>query len=157
MSAPGQFQTLGRVLAMSASHLKADSPRRRAHVRSVPLATCFLKRLLRAETSGPFSAQSGRQRSVLEARGYDETSTSRMAVAQTYPTRPVRLIVGFTPGGGNDIVARLIGQWLSERLGQPFVIENRPGAGSNIGTQAVANAPPDGYTLLLCGTTNAIN
>ena len=68
----------------------------------------------------------------------------------------MRLIVGFTPGGGNDIVARLIGQWLSVRLGQPFVIENRPGAGSNIGTQAVVNAPPDGYTLLLCGTTNAI-
>ncbi len=82
---------------------------------------------------------------------------SRTAWAQGYPTRPVRLIVGFTPGGGNDIVARLIGQWLSERLGQPFVIENRPGAGSNIGTQAVVNAPPDGYTLLLCGTTNAIN
>jgi tripartite-type tricarboxylate transporter receptor subunit TctC len=65
--------------------------------------------------------------------------------------------VGFTPGGGNDIVARLIGQWLSERLGQPFVVENRPGAGSNIGAQAVVNASPDGYTLLLCGTTNAIN
>ena len=84
-------------------------------------------------------------------------AVSRPSWAQVYPARPVRVIVGFTPGGGNDIVARLIGQWLSERLGQPFVIENRPGAGSNIGTQAVANAPPDGYTLLLCGTTNAIN
>jgi tripartite-type tricarboxylate transporter receptor subunit TctC len=84
-------------------------------------------------------------------------AVSRPAWAQAYPARPVRLIVGFTPGGGNDIVARLIGQWLSVRLGQPFVIENRPGAGSNIGTQAVVNAPPDGSTLLLCGTTNAIN
>src|SRR5215210_82490 len=78
------------------------------------------------------------------------------ARAQTYPARPVRIIVGFAPGGGNDIVARLIGQWLSERLGQPFVIENRPGAGSNIGTQAVVNAPPDGYTLLLVGASSAI-
>jgi tripartite-type tricarboxylate transporter receptor subunit TctC len=84
-------------------------------------------------------------------------AVSRIAMAQAYPSRSVRIIVGFTPGGGNDIVARLIGQWLSERLGQPFVIENRPGAGSNIGTQAVVNAPPDGYTLLLAGTTNAIN
>ena len=84
-------------------------------------------------------------------------AVSRTAWAQAYPTRPVRLIVGYTPGGGNDIVARLIGQWLSERLGQPFVIENRPGGASNIATHAVVNAPPDGYTLLLVGTTNAIN
>jgi tripartite-type tricarboxylate transporter receptor subunit TctC len=84
-------------------------------------------------------------------------AVSRIATAQTYPARPVRVIVGFAAGGGNDIVARLIGQWLSERLGQPFVIENRPGGGSNIATQAVANAAPDGYTLLLVGTTNAIN
>jgi tripartite-type tricarboxylate transporter receptor subunit TctC len=79
------------------------------------------------------------------------------AWAETYPSRPVHWIVGFTPAGGNDIVARLMGQWLSERLGQPFVIENRPGAGTNIATEAVVNAPPDGYTLLLANLANAIN
>jgi tripartite-type tricarboxylate transporter receptor subunit TctC len=84
-------------------------------------------------------------------------AVSCVAWAQTYPTRPVRWIVGFTPAGGNDIVARLMGQWLSERLGQPFVIENRPGAGTNIATEAVVNAPPDGYTLLLANLANAIN
>ena len=84
-------------------------------------------------------------------------AVSRIAAAQAYPTRPVRIIVGFAPGGAIDIVARLIGQWLSERLGQPFVIENRPGAGSNIGTEAVVRAPADGYTLLLVGAANAIN
>ena len=76
-------------------------------------------------------------------------AVSRIAWAQAYPTRPVRIIVGFAAGGATDILARLIGQWLSERLGQPFVIENRPGAGSNIATEAVVRAPPDGYTLLL--------
>ena len=84
-------------------------------------------------------------------------TVSRIAMAQTYPSRPVRWIVGFPPGGGNDIFARLIGQWLSERLGQPFVIENRPGAGSNIATEAVVRASPDGYTLLLANAANAIN
>ncbi len=84
-------------------------------------------------------------------------AASGFAWAQTYPLRPVRIIVGFAAGGPNDILARLIGQWLSERLGQPFVIENRPGAGSNIATEAVVRAPPDGYTLLLVGTPNAIN
>jgi tripartite-type tricarboxylate transporter receptor subunit TctC len=79
------------------------------------------------------------------------------ARAQTYPTRPVRWIVGFAAGGPNDILARLLAQWLSERLGQPFVIENRPGAGGSIGTEAVVNAPADGYTLLLVSTANAIN
>src|SRR5262245_51798427 len=75
-------------------------------------------------------------------------AVSCIARAQSDPLRPVRLIVGFPPGGG-DIVARLIGQWLSERLGQPFIIENRPGAGGNIATEVVVRAPPDGYTLLL--------
>jgi tripartite-type tricarboxylate transporter receptor subunit TctC len=82
---------------------------------------------------------------------------SRIATAQTYPTRPVRIIVGFPPAGGADTMARLMGQWLSERLDQPFVIENRPGAGSNIGTEAVVRAPPDGYTLLMVLTPNAVN
>ena len=84
-------------------------------------------------------------------------AVSRIAWAQTYPTRPVRIIVGLAPGGATDIVARLIGQWLSERLGQPFVIENRPGAGGNIATEAVVRAPADGYTLLLVNAANAIN
>jgi len=82
---------------------------------------------------------------------------SRSASAQSYPTRPVRIIVGFTPAGATDILARLIGQWLSERLGQPFIVENRPGGGSNIGTEAVVRAPADGYTLLLVAPANAIN
>ncbi len=82
---------------------------------------------------------------------------SRIAWAQAYPTRPVRWIVGYPPAGATDIAARLIGQWLSDRLGQPFVIENRPGASGNIGTEAVVNAPPDGYTLLLVNAGNAIN
>ena len=82
---------------------------------------------------------------------------SRVAWAQTYPARPVRIIVTTTPGGAPDILARLMGPWLSKRLGQQFVVENRPGGGSNIGTEAVVRAPPDGHTLLLVTTNNAIN
>jgi tripartite-type tricarboxylate transporter receptor subunit TctC len=84
-------------------------------------------------------------------------AVSRIARAQIYPTRPVRIIVGFPAGGVTDITARVTGQWLSERLGQPFVIENRPGAATNIATEAVIRAPADGYTLLLANATNAIN
>src|SRR5215470_7937487 len=84
-------------------------------------------------------------------------TVSHLAWAQAYPTRPVRIIVGFAPSGATDIMARLIGQWLSERLGQQFIVENRPGAASNIGTEAVVNAPPDGYTLLVATVVNAIN
>ena len=84
-------------------------------------------------------------------------AVSRVAWAQTYPTRPVRLIVPVAPAGASDITARLIGQWLSERLGQPFIIENRPGAGNSIGTEAVVRAPADGHTLLLVGGFNAVN
>ena len=82
---------------------------------------------------------------------------SRLVAAQAYPARPVHLIVGFAPGGSTDILARLMGQWLSERLGQQFVIENRAGAGTNIATEAVVNSPPDGYTLLFTTGANFIN
>jgi tripartite-type tricarboxylate transporter receptor subunit TctC len=84
-------------------------------------------------------------------------AASRIACAQAYPARPVRLIVGFAAGGAPDIVARLLGRWLSERLGQPFIVENRTGAGGSIATEAVAHAPPDGYSLLFVTSANAIN
>jgi tripartite-type tricarboxylate transporter receptor subunit TctC len=84
-------------------------------------------------------------------------AVSRIASAQTYPSRPVRLIAGFPPGGVLDLFARLIGQWLSERLGQPFIVENRAGAGGNLAAEAVVKAPPDGYTLLQIGAHNAWN
>src|SRR5262245_55932535 len=84
-------------------------------------------------------------------------AVSRIARAQAYPTRPVRIIVGYPPGGSADVVARLIGQQLSERLGQSFVVENRPGAGTNIATEAVVKSAPDGYTLLVVDASPAIN
>jgi tripartite-type tricarboxylate transporter receptor subunit TctC len=93
----------------------------------------------------------------LTAGAFALQASSQIAKAQGYPTRPVRLISGFPPGGSTDILARLMGQWLSERLGQPFIIENRPGAGGNIGAEAVVRAPPDGYTLLLIGPANEVN
>jgi tripartite-type tricarboxylate transporter receptor subunit TctC len=84
-------------------------------------------------------------------------AVARVARAQAYPTRPVRIVVGFAAGGSTDIGARLVGQWLQERLGQPFVIENRPGAGTNIATETVVRAPADGYTLLMVGPSSAVN
>ena len=84
-------------------------------------------------------------------------AVSRIAKAETYPSRPVRIMVGLPAGYATDIIARLTGQWLSERLGQQFVVENRPGAAGNIATEAVVRAPPDGYTLLIVLANNAIN
>src|SRR5207253_714744 len=84
-------------------------------------------------------------------------AVSRIAWAQAYPSRPVRLIIGYPPGGSADLTARLMAQWLSERLGQQFVVESRPGAGTNLATEAVVHAPADGYTLLLVAPANAIN
>jgi tripartite-type tricarboxylate transporter receptor subunit TctC len=84
-------------------------------------------------------------------------AASRIAWAQSYPARPVRVVVGNPVGSATDSLARVMSQWLSERLGRPFFVENRPGAGSNIAAEAVAHAPPDGYTLLLVGATNATN
>ncbi|HEX8809874.1 MAG TPA: tripartite tricarboxylate transporter substrate-binding protein, partial [Xanthobacteraceae bacterium] len=91
------------------------------------------------------------------AAGALATPVARPAFADAYPSRPVRLLSGFAPAGGNDIIARLMGQWLTERLGQTFVIENRPGAGTNIAAEVVINSPPDGYTLFVTNLSNAIN
>ena len=91
------------------------------------------------------------------AAGAAALTPPRTGSAQTYPSRPVRWIVPYPPGGATDIPARLIGQYLSERLGQQFVIENRSGAGANIGTEAVVRSPPDGYTMLFISTANMIN
>jgi tripartite-type tricarboxylate transporter receptor subunit TctC len=100
----------------------------------------------------------GRRRLLQLAVGAAALPTvSRIARAQAYPTRPVRIIVGFAPGGASDIITRLMGQWLSERLGEPFVIENRPGGGTNIATEAVVRAPADGYTLLMVGPAQTVH
>src|SRR5215813_13193850 len=100
---------------------------------------------------------SRRQFLHLAAGGAALPAVSRIARAQAYPSRPVRVIVPFAAAGPNDIVARVVGQWLSEHLAQPFVIENRPGAGSNIGTEMVVHSPPDGYTVLVVSVSHAIN
>jgi tripartite-type tricarboxylate transporter receptor subunit TctC len=93
----------------------------------------------------------------LAAGGAAVSAVSRLALAQGYPSRPVHILVGFAPGGPTDIAARLIGQWLSARLGQQFIVENRPGAATNIATEAVVRSPPDGYTLLAAVSTNTMN
>jgi tripartite-type tricarboxylate transporter receptor subunit TctC len=98
-----------------------------------------------------------RQFLYLTAGALASPAAARLAFADAYPSRPVRLIVGFTPAGGNDIIARLMGHWLTERLGQTFVIENRPGAGTNIAAELVIKSPPDGYTLFVTNLSNAIN
>jgi tripartite-type tricarboxylate transporter receptor subunit TctC len=98
-----------------------------------------------------------RRSALILVAGAALLSAERVARAQAYPTRPVRIIVGFPPSGGADVSARLIGQWLSERWGQPFVVENRPGAATNLATEAVVRAPADGHALLLAFTSSAIN
>jgi tripartite-type tricarboxylate transporter receptor subunit TctC len=100
---------------------------------------------------------SRRQLLQLAAAAIAAPAPARRALAQSYPARPVRLIIGYTPGGSADLTARLLGQWLTERLGQTFVVESRPGGGTNIATEAVVRAAPDGYTLLLVAPANAIN
>src|SRR5215467_5987376 len=133
------------------------SPRRpiRSAPRSLPRAPSWRRRAERDEAS---TLKLPRRRFLyLATAAAALPSVSRMATAQTYPTRPVRFIIGYPPGGSADLTARLMGQWLSERLGQPVVIESRPGAGTNIATETVVNAPPDGYTLLLVAPANAIN
>ena len=101
-----------------------------------------------AEESGGRTHQGPASRPLPDFGSGRPQTVSQVTHAQGYPTRPLRLVVGFAPGGGNDITARLMGQWLSEHLGQPFVIENWPGAATNIATEAVVNATPDGYTIL---------
>jgi tripartite-type tricarboxylate transporter receptor subunit TctC len=134
---------------MTASAIVSDEVRKQARGTTT--------RVSQAETGGRTMKLARRQLLPLGAGAAALLAGSRFARAQTYPSRPVRIVVGFAAGGPNDILARLIGQRLSEQLGQQFVIENRPGAGSNIATETVVRAAPDGYTLLLVGTPNAIN
>jgi tripartite-type tricarboxylate transporter receptor subunit TctC len=112
----------------------------------------------RNQPARPLNAQHPRRQFLRLAAGAAAVpALSRIAKAQVYPSRPVRIIVPFSPGDGSDIVVRLLGQWLSERLGQSFIVENRPGAGGNIGTEAVVRAAPDGYTLLWVTSANAVS
>src|SRR5262245_33713731 len=112
---------------------------------------------VRDEDGQPPHLLGRRQFLHLAAGAASLTAVSRIARAQAYPTRPVRIIVGYSAGSASDIIARLIAQWLSERLGQQFVVENRPGAGGNIAAEAVVRSAPDGYTLILPASPDAIN
>src|SRR5436190_3860354 len=112
---------------------------------------------VRRDQAGVAAVMTARRLFVLGLFGLLLAGGDAVRAADPYPMRPLRWVVGFVPGGATDIVARIMGQWLSERLGQPVVIENKAGAGSNIAAQAVINSPPDGYTLLLVSTASAIN
>jgi tripartite-type tricarboxylate transporter receptor subunit TctC len=127
--------------SVKASVRKAATPRHRTAIRNTErrLVTQYPRRRILSPAAGAAALP------------------ARISWAQAYPTRPVRIIVGFPPGATTDISVRLIGQRLSERLGRPFVIENRPGAGGNIAVEAAVRAPADGYTLLLVSSANAIN
>src|SRR5262249_41360236 len=125
--------------------------------RDDPLPTAERNRGNRSILVGASMKLPRRQFLRLAAAAATMPALSRVARAQAYPTRPVRIIVGFAPGGSPDISARLIRQWLSSRLGQQFVIENHSGAGGNIATETVVKSAPDGHTLLLAATSNAIN
>src|SRR5262245_23803992 len=111
----------------------------------------------RAESEGGNAMKLPRRRFLHLAAAAAATAVSRAAAAQNYPTQPVRWIVGFPPGGGATIVTRIMADWLSQRLGQPIIVENKPGASSNIAVQAVVNSPPDGYTLLFLPSSSAVN
>src|SRR6266508_7048235 len=134
----------------------AGVPLRPSFVRSTHARIARLRPFTRAREEDA-NETSRRQFLHLAAGAVALPAVSRIALAQAYPTRPVHWVVPFSAGGPFDIVARPMAQWLTERLGQQFVIDNRPGAGGNIGTEAVVRAPADGYTLLLAGTPNAIN
>src|SRR6516164_11720551 len=164
MSALGQKRTPGHVKSMSALPPKADMDQHARDVRFVAKGRhsgCLWILLLvgkGAQVRGASPVKLPRRHFLHLAAGAMPLPTvSRIAMAQTSPSRPVRWIVGFAPGGGYDIVARVMGQWLSEKLGQQFVIENRPGASTNVATEAALRAPPDGYTLFLASPASAIN
>src|SRR5262245_46190242 len=128
-----------------------------ATVRRAGAASARCDRVHRTNPGGPMMRRSRRDVLKLATGAVALPALARSAWAQAYPARPVRILVGLAAGGGTDIVARLIGQWLSDRLGQSFVIENRPGANGNIATETVVNAAPDGYTLLAVSPGAAIN
>src|SRR5262249_7690588 len=165
------MQPCGSDLPIKASTFRRASSRRRKRLprnkrpRSKNGGRSSRPQISRANKSGSRLAFQGSNMMKLPRRNFLHlaagaatlSAATRLATALDYPTRPVHLIVPVGPAGATDITARLVGQWLSERLGQQFIIENRPGAGSNIGTEAVVRAPADGYMLLMVGPSNAIN